>query len=228
MSDVIRVPYADRSDSLADVAGHARALPAGEDRATVRGLVLEAAESGMASAGDMLDALEGMAPDARRRLLDRARERADVPTTAEVAAAAARKVRRPPIFDAPSRDEAGCAIQWCAEPGCRAFPVRPGSGAVMPHPAKRWWCEEHRAGHEADLEPWTPRTAFGPSGAIVFLDEVERDIEIAEREAERRAAELEARRAARIAEWPALQAKDAAQTLALTGDNFKIPKGAQP
>jgi hypothetical protein len=64
MSDTIRVPFRDRSDSLADVADAARALPAGEDRAVVRGLVLEAAESGMATAGDMLDALTGMTPEA--------------------------------------------------------------------------------------------------------------------------------------------------------------------
>jgi hypothetical protein len=44
--DVLRVPFRDRSDSLADVADAAMGLPAGEDRAVVRGLVLEAAESG--------------------------------------------------------------------------------------------------------------------------------------------------------------------------------------
>jgi hypothetical protein len=210
------------------VADHVRALPAGEDRDVVRGLVLEAAHSGMSTAGDVLDALEGMTPDARRRLLDRARERGGLPSLAEVKEQAARRVSTPPIFDAPARDEAGCAIQWCSEPGCRAFPVRPGSGAVMPHPAKRWWCPEHVAGHEADMEPWTARIEFAPGGGLQFPDEVERDIAIAEREAERRAAFLEERRAARIAEWPAVEAEDAAQARALLGDNFKTPKGAQP
>ena len=69
---------------------------------------------------------------------------------------------------------------------------------------------------------------IGPSGAFIDLDEQERDAAIQAREAERRAAALEARRAARIAEWPALQAEDAAQARALLGDNFKAPKGAQP
>jgi hypothetical protein len=226
--DMIRVPFRSRDDSLADVADYARALPAGEDRDVVRGLVLEAAESGMTTAGDMLDALEGMTPEARRRLLDRAREHADVPTTAEVKAKAARKVSAPMINE-DARDEIGRALQVCSASGCKTFPIDPTTGAHVPHVARRWWCDVHsHLAAPGDLEPWTMRIGYGPSGAIVFLDELERDAEIAKREAERRAAELEARRAARIAEWPALQAEDAAQARALLGDNFKAPKGAQP
>ena len=69
----IRIPYRDRTDSLADLGDLARALPP-EDCATVRGIVLEAATSGMTTAGQVLDALEAMTPDARRRLRDRAQE----------------------------------------------------------------------------------------------------------------------------------------------------------
>jgi hypothetical protein len=227
--DVIRVPYRSPDDSLADVADPARSLPSGDDRDTVRGLVLEAAASGMSTAGQVTDALGGMTPDARRRLLDRARERADAPTTAEVAAAAARKVRAPIVYDdAPPRDEIGRALQVCAEAGCKAFLTDPVTGAHAPHAAKRWWCSEHVAGHEADMEPWQSRIVIGPGGAFIDLDEQERDAAIQAREAERRAAEQEQRRAARIAEWPALQAEDAAQARALLGDNFKAPKAAQP
>jgi hypothetical protein len=208
---------------LADVADAARALPAGEDRAVVRGLVLEAAENGMSTAGQVLDALEGMTVDARRRLLDRARARADVPTTAQVFAAAARKVRAPIIYDdAPPRDEIGRALQVCAQPGCRVFPVDPTTGAHAPHAAKRWWCDVHVAGHEDDMEQWQSRIVIGPGGAFIDLDEQERDAAIQAREAKRRADELEARRAARIKQWPALEAEDAAQARALLGDNFKI------
>lgn len=225
MSHEIRIPFRSRDDSLADVANAARALPAGEDRAVVRGLVLEAAESGMSTAGHVLDALEGMAPDARRRLLDRARERADVPTTAEVAEARARKVRAPMICD-DARDEVGRALQVCAQSDCRTFPIDPVTGAHAPHAAKRWWCSAHEhLAAPGDLEPWTARIALAPNG-LVFLDEQERDAEIAEREAERRAAWLEERRAARIKEWPAVEEADAAQARALLGDNFKPPKGA--
>jgi hypothetical protein len=228
--DVIRVPFRSTDDSLADVADAARALPAGEDRAVVRGLVLEAAESGMATAGDMLDALGRMTPEARRRLLDRAREHADVPTTAEVSAAAARKVRAPIVYDdAPPRDEIGRALQVCAAPGCKVFLTDPVTGAHAPHAAKRWWCSEHEhLAAPGDLDPWQSRIVIGPGGAFIDLDEQERDAALQAREAERRAAELQARRAARIAEWPALQAEDAAQARALLGDNFKAPKGAQP
>ena len=130
--DMIRVPFRSRDDSLADVADAARALPAGEDRAVVRGLVLQAAESGMATAGDMLDALTGMSPEARRRLLDRAREHADVPTTAEVKAKAARKVSAPMINE-DARDEIGRALQVCPASGCRTFLTDPVTGAHAPH-----------------------------------------------------------------------------------------------
>jgi hypothetical protein len=183
----------------------------------------------MPNAGQVLDALEGMSVDARRRLLDRARARADVPTTAQVSAARARKVRAPIVYDvAPPRDMIGRALMVCAQPGCKTFPVDPVTGAHAPHPAKRWWCDMHRAGHEADMEPWQSRIVIGPGGALIDLDEQEREAAIQAREAERRAAEREARRAARVKEWPALQEADAAQAQALLGDNFKAPKGAQP
>jgi hypothetical protein len=227
--DVLRVPYRSRDDSLADVADAAEALPAGAQRAVVRGLVLEAAESGMTTAGQVLDALGGMTVDARRRLLDRARARADVPTTAEVSAAAARKVRAPIIYDdAPPRDEIGRALQVCAQPGRRTFPIDPVTGAHAPHAAKRWWCDVHVTGHEADMQAWQSRVVIGPGGAFIDLDEQERDAAIQAREAERRADEQEQRRAQRIKEWPALEAEDAAQAEALMGHNFKTPKGAQP
>ena len=210
--DVIRVPYRSPDDSLADVADPARSLPSGDVRDTVRGLVLEAAESGMATAGDMLDALGRMTPDARRRLLDRAREHADVPTTAEVAAAAARKVRAPIVYDdAPPRDEIGRALQVCPASGCRTFLTDPVTGAHAPHAAKRWWCDVHVAGHEDDMEPWQSRIVIGPGGAFIDLDEQERDAAIQAREAERRAAEREQRRAQRIKEWSAMQGERVAQ-----------------
>jgi hypothetical protein len=76
MSDVIRVPFRDRADSLADVADNARALPAGEDRAVVRGLVLNGATDGLATAGDLLDRIEAATPAERRVMLDGARTRA--------------------------------------------------------------------------------------------------------------------------------------------------------
>jgi hypothetical protein len=226
--DVIRVPFRARGDSLADMAEAAQALPAGTDRDVARGLVLEAAESGMSTAGQVLDALEGMTVDARRRLLDRARARADVPTTTQAAAAAARRVSAPMINE-DARDEIGRALQVCAEVGCKVFPIDPVTGGHVPHAAKVWWCAAHKhLAAPGDLEPWVQRIEFAPGGGLQFPDEVAHDIEVAEREAERRAAFLEERRAQRIKEWPALEAEDAAQAAALKGDNFKTPRGAQP
>jgi hypothetical protein len=224
VSREIRIPYRDRSDPLSAVVDATRGLPEGDDRAVARQIALRGMTSGVATVGDLLDELDAMGPAERRALLDQARVGAGLPSTAEVSAAAARKVRAQMIND-DARDEIGRALQVCAASDCRTFPVDPVTGAHAPHAAKRWWCSEHVAGHEDDMQPWTMRIGYGPSGAIVFLDEVERDAEIAEREAERRAAFLAERRAARIAEWPQVEAQDAAQAEALKGDNFKF-KGA--
>jgi hypothetical protein len=229
MSDnTIRVPFRDRDDTLAATADAARALPAGKDRDVVRGLVLNGARDGLATAGDLLDRIEAATPAERRVMLDGARTRAGLPSLAEVDAQHARRVRAQMIPDTPARDEGGLAYQTCHAESCAQYP-RSREGATIPVAARKWWCPEHEhLAAPGDLEPWTARIGYGPSGAIVFLDELERDAEIAEREAERRAAWLEERRAQRIKEWPALQEADAAQAQALMGDNFKAPKGAQP
>ena len=224
MSWSISIPFVSRSDSLPAVADAARALPEGDDRAVARQIVLRGMTSGMTTAGDLVDRLAAMSPAERRALLDQARVGAGLPSTAETSAAAARMVRAQMIND-DARDEIGRALQVCAQVGCKNFPIDPVTGAHAPHAARRWWCSEHMAGHEDDMQPWTMRIGYGPSGAIVFLDEVERDIATAEREAEARAAFLAERRAARIAEWPQVEAQDAAQAEALKGDNFKF-KGA--
>jgi hypothetical protein len=218
--DAIKVPFRSRDDSLADVADAARALPA-EDRAVVRGLVLDAAQSGMSTAGQVLDALEGMTPDARRRLRDRASERAGT------SAKAARETAAPLILDTPPRDAGGCAIQACGQPGCRSFPVDRITGATMAVPERKWWCSAHRhLAAPGDLEPWTSRLAYGPGGAIVDLDEQDREAADQAIAASRRAAELEQRRAQRVAQWPALEAESAAQTELVRGANLKA--GAKP
>ena len=208
MSDVIRVPFRDRADSLADVADNARALPAGEDRAVVRGLVLNGATDGLATAGDLLDRIEAATPAERRVMLDGARTRAGLPSLAEIDAQRARRVRAQMIPDTPARDEGGLAYQTCHAESCAQYP-RSREGATIPVAARKWWCPEHE--HHAgpgDLEPWTaPLVAFGPGGGLVFPDELQREAETAEREVERRAAELEQRRAQRLVEWSAMQAE---------------------
>jgi hypothetical protein len=81
----INVPHRLRSDSLSNVAVAARALPTDEDRAVCRQLVLREITGGTAkTAGELLDKLEKASPSERRELLDRAREKAGLPTTGDV------------------------------------------------------------------------------------------------------------------------------------------------
>jgi hypothetical protein len=214
----IQIPFADRDEPLLAVADHARSLETDEARTTVRQLVLDGVRDGMATAGDLLDQLSDASPAERRTMLDDARARAGLPLTAEVDRARARAAHVPMIGGL-QRDEGGCAIQAC--PDCGAFSRNPATNEPMPVAARKWWCPEHEAGHEDDMQPWTARIAFGPSGAIVFLDEQEREAEVAEREAKRRAAELEQRHAQRLAQWPALEAERQADTRMWTGANLK-------
>lgn len=83
MTWALRIPHRSRGDSLADIADAARTLE-GDDRATARALVVEAAIEGIETAGGLLDHVEQLDPDQRRGLLDRARTRAGLPTTESV------------------------------------------------------------------------------------------------------------------------------------------------
>jgi hypothetical protein len=206
----ISIPYRDRSDPLPAVVDAIRTLREGDDRAIARQIVLRGMTSGVATAGALLDQLSTMSPSERRGLLDGARRRAGLPSLADLQREAARRTYAPPIGGL-ERDEAGCAFQVCAQPDCRNYPANPASGATMPHPAKRWWCSEHVAGHEADMEPWTLRVSFAAGGGLQFQDEVERDAEIAAVEAKRRADELEQRRAQRLAQLPEFEAERVAR-----------------
>jgi hypothetical protein len=222
VSHEIRIAYRDRSDPLSAVVDAARALPEGDDRAVARQIVLRGMTSGMATAGDLLDELDAMSPVERRVLLDQARVGAGLPSTAEVSAAAARRVRAPLIPDSPPRDEIGRALQVCAAVGCGRYPLSPLSGATIPVRACKWWCPEHEhlAG-DGDLDPWTaPLVEFGPGGGLVFPAEQAREAGLAEREAERRAAEQEQRRAQRIKEWTAMQAEREARAEAFRKATF--------
>lgn len=97
MSDwTIQIPFRSRSDSLSDVA-NARLLPGtDEDRETVLNLVLQARLDGLATAGDLLNRLDAMAPGQRRQLLDRARAEAGLESTGEADARKQREVHAPP------------------------------------------------------------------------------------------------------------------------------------
>ena len=86
MSDwQLRIPYRSRSDPLTDVVDAARELPAGEERAVVRQLVLDEIVGGSATtAGELLDRLKKAGPAGRRKMLDDARAGAGLATTGDV------------------------------------------------------------------------------------------------------------------------------------------------
>ena len=83
-------------------------------------------------------------------------------------------------------------------PSCSAFLPGELAGSFKWVEARRWWCEEHRAGHEDDLLPYAgPRLAYSASGAIIDLDEQEAESERARIAAESRQARYEARQGQR-------------------------------
>jgi hypothetical protein len=137
----------------------------------------------------------------------------------------ARATAAPLIPDGPVRDADGRAFQSCPAAGCRSFPVDPITGATTPVPERKWWCSAHR--HLAglgDLEAWRPRVTYGPSGSLIDLDEIEREAAQQAVAAQRRADELEQRRAQRAAAWPELEAERVAQAALVVGANVR----AQP
>jgi hypothetical protein len=80
----IQIPYRDRSDPLSTVADAARSLPADQDRAVARQLVLDGARDGLVTAGDLLDRLDAMSPEERRALLDQTRSEVGLPTASAI------------------------------------------------------------------------------------------------------------------------------------------------
>ncbi len=99
----IRIPYRSRDDTLPAVADAARALT-GDDRTVVRQIVLDAAASGLATAGDLLDRLQAGSPAERRALLDRARSSAGLPTASALAAKASHEAQSRAMFVAAADD----------------------------------------------------------------------------------------------------------------------------
>jgi hypothetical protein len=83
MSWSINIPHRDPAAPVTEIAACARALPEAE-RAVVRQLALDLLLDGVGTVGDALDIVQSADQAARRALLDRARRRAGLPTTAEV------------------------------------------------------------------------------------------------------------------------------------------------
>jgi hypothetical protein len=103
-----------------------------------------------------------------------------------------------------------------------AQPFDPSTGAPRPVAARRWYCAEHRAGRDSEMEPWSTRIVLGPSG-FVDLEAQELDRAADAREAGRREVAHTQRREQRAAELPAAEIEAAAEALAWVGDNLRMP-----
>lgn len=143
--------------------------------------------------GEALEILEQATPEARRRVLDRARGKVGLPSVSEERA---RQAPPPRAFSGQQRDGQGRIDALCAVPECRNHEIGETTQFAKVN-VRRWYCTEHRAGHEAEMLPWDgPRYGYGPSGVLVDLDELA--VERAKAAAEER--HLAAERESRLAE----------------------------
>jgi hypothetical protein len=223
VSHEIHLPHhGDITAPLLTALDAARSLPTDDARATARQVVLALAADGSSAVGDALAVLEHASPSERRAMLDDARAAAGLPSTAEVDRQRAAAHRVEPIEDEPERDELGACYPVCAEPGCRAFPVDPSTGAPQRSRARRWRCSEHAAGHEDDMRPWTSPITIGPSG-LRDLDAEEVEAAAQAREAERHRLQRDQRRAAAAA-LPELDRQEGAEAAHWRSANL-LPEG---
>jgi hypothetical protein len=158
---------------------------------------------GRETIGEVIADLESMERPERRELVERARSRAGLPLLSSVEFEA--EQRRRDAAAPPQRDGNGCSLQVCHEPNCRAFPLD-HVGAHAPHPARKWWCDEHRhLAAEGDLDDWTPSMVMtaGTRG-LVNIAELEADRVREQAELERRRVRREANQAEREEEATAL------------------------
>jgi hypothetical protein len=224
VSHEIHLPHhGDITAPLSTALDAARSLPTDDARATARQIVIALAADGVDTVGAALAHLEAASPAERRRMLEDARTAAGLPSTAQVDRQRAAAHRVEPIEDEPERDELGASYQVCHEPGCRAFPVDPATGAPQRSRAKRWRCSVHAAGHEDDLRPWTSPIVIGPSG-LRDLDAEEAEALAQRWEADRHKLQHEQRRAAAAAALPGIEAEARAEDLAWRSANLHVER----
>jgi hypothetical protein len=199
----IEIPFRDRSESLTVTAGHARVLGRpGDDRAEVaRQIAIGALMDGRAAtAGELIDHLEGLDPAERRAMLDRARAECGLPSIEDV------EFRRG--VEAMRRQSTFPVGAMCAVPDCTAVPMRNGAWYV-PN-VKRWHCSAHldRA-RPGDMEPAGTGLRFGENGVIRPDDPADDEREAAA--AESRRSQQQARQADRDRDAAAARARDEAR-----------------
>lgn len=169
----------------------------GEEHRVFIELLFAAPDLRVSTMGQLKAHIEGLDQDGRRRLLDKTRKGAGLPTTGEVEdAQQLRKILRddpPRAAPQPARDQHGALLQSCAAGGCEAMSTDAG-GAIAPVRARRWHCPKHLdQATPGDLDDWEPDNTvqLDPrSGALILDPEAEaREAEFYARQQEQRAEE---------------------------------------
>jgi hypothetical protein len=216
----LQIPYQSRDQTISDaIAANVDRALEGEDRRITFRLLFD---SRFQTMGQLLDHVSALDTDGRRRLLNQARTGCGLPTVEQEKAQRAVEATNRSLAGSVRRDGQGRAFQICGEPGCGNFPVDPATGQHMPTDAKRWYCEEHRAGHEAEMEPWSMGLRYSPSGALEFSGDAETEARRLETEAKSRAVVREVREAERREEAEALAGLEAE---ALAQLRRELPEG---
>ena len=133
----IKLPIRTRSETPVDALCDTNLNEDDEDRLVARENLGEAAGGGAESMGQVIDSIEGASPTEVREILNRARERAGLPSTGDVEAheafEQAQVIAR--------RRAAPRPVQTCRVCGTR--PTGPGGLPAEAPPVRRWHCGQH-------------------------------------------------------------------------------------
>jgi hypothetical protein len=196
MSDwTIRIPHRDSASPVTEIADSARVLPEAERDVARQLALLLAVGHDCRTVGDALHVVETADPAARRALLDQARQRADLPTTAEVEA---HERFEHANRAASARASTNSSWQLCHAADCNAVPMNE-LGVPCETLVRRWFCPTHEhLAADGDMEPRGSGIRIAESGALVPVDEGEEAREAAT--AESRRLQMEAQAAERAVE----------------------------
>jgi hypothetical protein len=145
----IPIPYQSRDQTITEAisANVERALD-GEEREVAFQILFDP-PPGLKTVGDLLNHIEKLGAEGRRRLLDKARAEAGLKSTGAVDAHEAFEQNTAALPPSP-----GPRPQSCAAEGCVAYPMNE-LGVPVPVADRTWWCDQHRhlAGENDHLPP---------------------------------------------------------------------------
>jgi hypothetical protein len=122
----LKLPFRARSDPLDIEALNAASELEGDDKAVAEHLIWAGMiDPKLHTVGDLIDHIEGLDAAGRRRLLDRTRQNAGLPTASEIDAVRRMEVAtdaaRRKAAGIPWRDGDGRIEATCSHPGCTRF-----------------------------------------------------------------------------------------------------------